>query len=124
MSLSKLPMLTRALVAAGALLGACAAAPPPPAAVEIRPVPGDARMLNLLVDKDTSFRLSRVGVMDTSSPSGLTDRVRFRVAVEEFAVHVLHERGLCPQGIGAVDWFAAPPPYGLGIAVTCRGPVS
>jgi hypothetical protein len=116
-------MLTRALIAAVATLAACATAPAPPPGVEIRPVPGEPRALSILVDKETSFRLSRVGVMDSSSPSGLTDRVRFRVALEDFASHVLHERGLCRGGFTNLTWAPAPAPNGLAITVTCEGPV-
>ena len=122
MSLAKLPMLTRALIAAFATLSACATAPPPPPAVEIRPVPGEPRALNILVDKETSFRLSRVGIMDSSSASGLTDRVRFRLALEDFTAHVLHERGLCREGFTNLEWANAPAPHGLAITVTCQAP--
>lgn len=79
-------------------------------------------MLSILVDKDTSFRLSRVGIMDSSSASGLTDRVQFRLALEQFAAHVLAQRGLCHEGIAALSWASAPPPYGLAITVTCQAP--
>ena len=119
MSLAKPPMVTRALVAAAAMLAACATAPAAPASVEIQPVSGEPRMLKILVDKETSFRLSRVGIMDPSSPSGLTDRVRFRVALEEFAAHVLHERGLCRQGFSDLTWAPAPQPHGLALTVNC-----
>jgi len=122
MSLAKLPMLTRVLLAAVAALAACASAPPPPPGVEIQPVPGEPRALSILVDKETSFRLSRIGVMDSSSPSGLTDRVRFRVALEDFAAHVLHERGLCREGFTNLTWMPAPAPNGLAITVTCQAP--
>jgi hypothetical protein len=115
-------MLTRGLVAAAATLAACATvpAPAPSASVEIRHVAGEPRMLEILVDKETSFRLSRVGVMDSSSPSGLTDRVRFRVALEEFSAHVLRERGLCREGFTDLAWSPAPAPHGLAITVTCH----
>ena len=76
-------------------------------------------MLRILVDKETSFRLSRVGIMDSSSPSGLTDRVRFRVALEEFAAHVLQERALCRQGFSDLTWAPAPAPHGLTLTVNC-----
>jgi hypothetical protein len=122
MSLAKLPMLTRVLFATAFALAACATAPTPPAAVEVHPVPGEPRALTLLVDKETSFRLSRVGVMDSSSPSALTDRVRFRAALEEFTAHVLAERGLCREGFTALAWSPAPPPHGLAITVTCQAP--
>lgn len=124
MSLAKLPMLTRALIAAVATLSACATAPPPPPGIEIQPVAGEPRALNILVDKETSFRLSRVGIMDSSSASGLTDRVRFRLALEDFAAHVLHERGLCREGITNLSWAPAPAPHGLAITVTCQAPAS
>ena len=119
MSHAKLPMLTRALLAAAVTLAGCATAPVPPASVEVQPVAGEPRMLKILVDKETSFRLSRVGAMDPSSASGLTDRVRFRVALEAFAAQVLHEKDLCHKGFGNLTWAQAPSPYGLAIMVTC-----
>ena len=119
MSHAKLPMLTRALLAAAVSLAACATAPAPPSSVEVQPVAGEPRMLKILVDKETSFRLSRVGAMDPSSASGLTDRVRFRVALEEFAAHVLHERGLCREGFSDLTWAPALAPHGLALTVNC-----
>ena len=123
MRVAKLPMLTRALAAALATLAACATAPAPPASVEIQPVAGEPRMLKILVDSETSFRLSREGVMDASSASGLTDRVRFRLALEQFTAHVLRERGLCRDGFDNLAWASAPAPHGLAITVACRATV-
>ena len=124
MSLAKPHMLTRALLAAMAGLTACATAPTAPPEVEIRPVAGEAGMLSILVDKETSFRLSRVGIMDSSSASGLTDRMQLRLALEQFTAHVLAERGLCREGIAALSWASAPPPHGLAITVRCEAPVA
>jgi hypothetical protein len=112
-------MLTRGLVAAAAALAACATAPTSAPSVEIERVHGEPRMLKMLVDKETSFRLSRVGIMDSSSPSGLTDRVQFRVALEEFAAHVLRERGLCRGGFSDLTWAPAPAPHGLALTMHC-----
>jgi hypothetical protein len=122
MSLVELPMLTRVLVAAAVALGACATPQATPASVEIQRVAGEPRMLTILVDKETSFRLSRAGAMDPSSASGLTDRVRFRLALEEFTAHVLQEKGLCREGFTALVWAPAPAPHGLAITVNCPAP--
>jgi hypothetical protein len=41
--------------------------------------------------------------MDSSSESGLTDRFRYRAAVEGYATEVLGQNGLCPWGYRNLD---------------------
>ena len=76
-------------------------------------------MVRLLVDKEDAFRLSRAGVMDTSSPSGITDRFRYHAALESYTAAVLKENGLCPDGYGNLDVDGAKEPYALSITVAC-----
>ncbi|HUQ29737.1 MAG TPA: hypothetical protein VM051_14170 [Usitatibacter sp.] len=87
------------------------------------PVPREgSSVVRLLLDKDEAFRLSRAGVMDPSSPSGLTDRVRYRMAVERYAAGVLKARGLCPGGYGDIGIESATAPHALAITVVCLVP--
>ena len=109
-------MLTRWLVLA--LLAGCASmAPPEGPVVEI--VPGRPGMVRLLLYKEDAFRLSRAGIMDPSSPSGLTDRVRYRVAVEAYVAEALRRNGLCPRGFGNLEMLPAAKPFDTAIAVAC-----
>ena len=57
--------------------------------------------------------------MDPSSASGLTDRARYRLAVEAYVADVLATKGLCPRGFGSLDIAPAPKPYDTAITVMC-----
>ena len=111
-------MVTRWLLAAAVLAG-CVSAPPPgdPAIDVVLENPGVVR---LHLSKEEAFRLSRAGIMDPSSPSGLTDRFRYRVAVEAYVAEVLGRRGLCPRGFEDLRTSPAPEPFATTITVTCR----
>jgi hypothetical protein len=87
------------LFAVAGVLAACASAPAS-RGPNIESVPGQPGMVRLVLDKEDAFRLSRAGVMDPSSPSGLTDRFRYRAAVESYTAAVLKDNGLCPNGFG------------------------
>jgi hypothetical protein len=110
-------MLTRWLVAALVLAG-CAGVPPrgDPATRVVVENPGVVR---LLLSKEEAFRLSRAGILDPSSPSGLTDRFRYRVAIEAHVAEVLRQRGLCPRGFHGLEISAAPEPFETMITVAC-----
>ena len=113
-------MLTRRLVAALAVAG-CASVPPPEGpAVQI--VPGRPDMVRLLLSKEDALRLSRAGIMDPSSPSGLTDRFRYRVAVDAFVADALRSNGLCPRGYGDLEMTPAAKPFHASITVVCLPP--
>ena len=113
-------MLTRCLVLAVVLAG-CASSPSPPRlpAVEKTGPPEGVRML---LDKEEAMRLSRVGIMDTSSPSGLTDRFRYRAALEDYVAYVLRAYGLCPRGYSNLDVAPAQRPFDTAITLTCLPP--
>ena len=111
-------MVTRWLAPA-VVLGACTSVPAPddPATRVELENPGVVR---LLLSKGEAFRLSRAGVMDPSSPSGLTDRLRYRIAVEAYVAESLRQRGLCPRGFEDLRMSPAPEPFATTITVTCR----
>lgn len=80
------------------------------AGTTIELLPGQPAKVRLLLGKEDAFRLSRAGIMDPSSASGLTDRVRYRLAVDAYVADVLHTNGLCPRGYGGLDIGPAPAP--------------
>jgi hypothetical protein len=114
-------MLTR-LLAIPFSLAACAGIPAPHEGLSVESLAGDPPRVRLLLDKDEAFRLSRAGVMDPSSPSGLTDRIRYRTAVDAYAAGALKDRGLCPGGHGDLDIDNARSPHALAITVVCLPP--
>ena len=114
-------MVTRALAGAVVALGACAV-PAPAGSPRIETVPGQPRMVRIVLDPQEAFRLSRAGVMDPSSPSGLTDPVRYRAAIEQYAAAVLAANGLCPGGYADLRTEGGDKPYATAIAVTCLAP--
>ena len=114
-------MVPRALVGAVVALAACAG-PAPDGSPRIDAVAGQPRMVRIVLDPREAFRLSRAGVMDPSSPSGLTDPVRYRAAVERYAAAVLAANGLCPRGYGDLRTEGGEKPYATAIAVTCLAP--
>jgi hypothetical protein len=114
-------MVTRALAGAAITLAACAG-PAPAGAPRIEAVPGQPRMVRIVLDPQEAFRLSRAGVMDPSSPSGLTDAVRYRAAIEQYAAAVLAANGLCPRGYGDLRTEGGEKPYATAILVACLAP--
>jgi hypothetical protein len=114
-------MLTR-LLAIPIVLAACAGSPTPSKGLRIESVPGQPRMVRLSLDKEESFRLSRIGTTDPASPSGLTDRIRYRTAVEQYTAAVLKENGLCPGGYDDLRIGRADNPYDTAITVVCLAP--
>jgi hypothetical protein len=78
-------------------------------------------MVRLVLDKEDAFRLSRAGVMDPSSPSGLTDRFRYAAALEDYTAAALRRNGLCPAGYDNLVVAGARQPHELSITVTCLG---
>ena len=114
-------MVTRLLVVAFLVAG-CAGAPAPREGLTIESEPGTPAVVKLLLDKEESFRLSRAGVMEPSSPSGLTDRIGYRAAIERYALDIMKERGFCPGGLRDIQ---AAPRDGTGaitITATCLPP--
>ena len=114
-------MLPRALVGAAVTLAACAS-PAPAAGYKVETVLGQPRMVRLVLDPQEAFRLSRAGVMDPSSPSGLTDPIRYRAAIEQFTAAALVAKGLCPRGYGELRTESRDKPYATSITVTCLPP--
>jgi hypothetical protein len=114
-------MLTR-LLAISIVSAACAGSPTPSTGLKIESVPGQPPKVRLLLDKEEAFRLSRVGVTDPSSPSGLTDRIRYRTALEQYTAAVLKGNGLCRDGYRDLDIEGAGSPYSLAITVVCLAP--
>ena len=114
-------MLTRLLVIP-VVLAACAGSPAPRQGLKIEAVPGQPPTVRLLLYKEEAFRLSRIGVTDPSSPSGLTDRIRYRMAIEQYTTAVLRENRLCPGGYGDLDVDGAGNPYFMAITVVCLPP--
>jgi len=108
------------LFAVAGVLTACAS-PAPSKSPTIERVPGQPGMVRLLVDREDAFRLSRAGIMDPSSPSGLTDRFRYAAALEDYTAAALKRNGLCPEGYGNLVVAGASPPHELSITVTCLG---
>src|SRR5690349_18441571 len=104
-------MLTRGLVVAVVALAGCASAPAKPGLPLVQSLSGQPPTVRMFLDTEQSMRLTRAGVMDPSSPSGLTDRFRFRAAVDEYVAYVLNAYGLCPQGFGRVDVSSAQKPF-------------
>jgi hypothetical protein len=113
-------MVTRWLAPALVLAG-CASVPAPEGP-EIEMVAGKPGTVRLLLSKEESLRLSRAGIMDSSSASGLTDRARYRVAVEAYVADVLAAKGLCPRGFGGLDIAPAAQPFDAAITVSCLAP--
>jgi hypothetical protein len=114
-------MVTRLLAIPVVLVG-CAIGPAPAQGLKIESVPGQPPGVRLLLDNGEAFRLSRVGVTDPSSPSGLTDRIRYRTAVEQYTTAVLKENGLCPHGYRDLDIDGAKAPHAMAITVVCLAP--
>lgn len=114
-------MLTR-WVAAAAVLAGCASGPAPPRLPMVETLSGQPVVIRMLLDTEQSMKLSRAGIMDPASPSGLTDRFRYRAAVDDYVVYVLRAYGLCPQGHGRVDVASAPRPFETAITVACLAP--
>jgi hypothetical protein len=114
-------MVTRVLLAAAVALAACAG-PAPSGSPRIETVPGPPRMVRIVLDPQEAFRLSRAGVMDPSSPSGLTDPVRYRVAIEQYTAAALAANGLCPRGYAGLRTEGGEKPYATAITVTCLAP--
>jgi hypothetical protein len=112
-------MVTR-LLAVPIVLVACAASPAPTQGLKIESVAGQPPIVRLLLDKEESFRLSRAGVTDPTSPSGLTDRIGYRAAVERYTAGVLKENGLCPGGYDIRD--VAGSDTSTAITVVCLAP--
>ena len=111
-------MLPRWLVPAVAVAGCVSVPPPGDPAAEVVPVnPG---VVKLLLSKEETLRLSRAGIMDPSSPSGLTDRFRYRAALEAYVAETLRQRGLCRGGFGDLQVSPAPQPYDTMITVACQ----
>jgi hypothetical protein len=114
-------MLTRCLVLAVALAG-CASAPSPPPLPPIEKTAGPPEGVRMLLGHEEATRLSRAGIMDPSSPSGLTDRFRYRAAVEDYVAYVLRAYGLCPRGHANLDVVPAQKPFDTAITLTCLPP--
>jgi hypothetical protein len=114
-------MVTRALLGAAVMVAACVSPAPAPA-VKIETVPGQPGMVRLVLDSQEAFRLSRAGVMDPSSPSGLTDPIRYRAAIEQYTAGVLAANGLCPRGYGDLRMEGGDKPYVTAITVACLPP--
>jgi hypothetical protein len=113
-------MLTRWLVPILVVAGCASVAAPEAPPVEI--VPGRPGMVRILLTKEDAFRLSRAGIMDPSSPSGLTDRVRYGVAVDAYVADALRSKGLCPRGYGDLEMTPAAKPFHASITVICLPP--
>jgi hypothetical protein len=111
-------MLTR-LLAIAVLLAACAAVPAS-STLKVESVPGHPPLVRLLLDAEESFRLSRSGVMDPASPSGLTDRFRYRAAIEGYVATVVKEKALCPDGYEIRDIEGGE--HGTVITIACLAP--
>ena len=114
-------MLTRWLAPA-LLLAGCATTPSPSKLPLIQTFSGQPVTIRMLLDTEESMRLSRAGITDPASPSGLTDRFRYRAAVDDYVAYVLKAYGLCPQGFGTVDVAPAQKPFETAITVACLSP--
>ena len=114
-------MLSRGLALALVLSG-CASTPPPSRLPSIQNLGGQPLVVRMLLDTEESMRLSRAGIMDPASPSGLTDRFRYRAAVDEYVAYVLKASGLCPQGFSTVDVAPARKPFETALTVACLAP--
>jgi len=55
------------------------------------------------------------GVVDPSSPSGLTDPIRYRAAIEQYTAGVLAASGLCPRGYADLMTQGGEKPYATAI---------
>jgi hypothetical protein len=115
-------MLTRALIGAAVTLAACASPAPSHGGLKIETVPGQPRMVRLVLDPQEAFRLSRAGVMDRSSPSGLTDPIGYRAAIEQYTAAALAANGLCPRGYGDLRMEGGDKSYATAITVVCLPP--
>jgi len=111
-------MLTRGLCVA-ILLAGCATTPAPSKRPLIETLQDQPRTLRLLLDREDAFRLSRAGIMDPSSPSGLTDRFRHRAAIGGYVEGVVRANGLCAQGFEILDVSPAPKPFDTAITLAC-----
>ena len=114
-------MVPRALIAAAVVLAACAS-PAPSGGFRVETVPGQPRMVRLVLDPQEAFRLSRAGALDPSSPSGLTDPIRYRAAIERYTAAALAANGLCPRGYRDLRTEGVDKPYATAITVTCLAP--
>ena len=114
-------MLTRGLAVA-VLSAGCASTPSPSKLPLIQTFSGQPLTVRMLLDAEESMRLSRAGIMDPASPSGLTDRFRYRAAVDDYVAKVLRAYGLCPEGYGTVDVTPAQKPFETAITVVCLSP--
>ena len=114
-------MVTR-LLAIAFLVAGCAGAPAPREGVKIESEAGPPPVVRLLLDKEESFRLSRAGVMDPSSPSGLTDRFRYRMAIERYAVEIMREKGFCPGGLRDIESAPRDGTGAITITAACLPP--
>jgi hypothetical protein len=110
-------MLTRWAILAAVLAG-CASAPAPrlPPVEKVAGPPAGVRML---LDAEEAMRITRVGVMDPASPSGLTDRFRYRAALGDYIEYVLRAYGLCPRGYANPEVAPAQKPFDTLITVEC-----
>jgi len=82
-------------------------------------VPGQPQVVKLLLDRDEAFQLSRAGIMDPSSPSGITDQFRYRMALEGYVGAALGASGLCKRGYERMELRPARAPFHTEITVTC-----
>jgi hypothetical protein len=112
-------MLTRWLFLAALALAGCAAVAPQSRGLAVEVVGESPATVRMLLDGDEWMRITRAGIMDPSSPSGLTDRIRYRAALEAYVAQVLHARGLCPRGYSDLDVNPARAPYAAAVTLVC-----
>ena len=113
-------MLPRWIAAAAVVAAGCVTPPPAPSHVPVVEVVSERPpTVRILLDRDEWMRITRVGIMDPGSPSGLTDRIRYRAALEAYIADVLHAKGLCPRGYTDLDVAPAAAPFATAITLAC-----
>lgn len=111
-------MLTRWAILA-AMLAGCAGAPTTTRLPLVEKVAGPPAGVRMLLDAEEAMRITRVGVMDPASPSGLTDRFRYRAALGDYIEYVLRAYGLCPRGYANPETAPAQKPFDTVVTVEC-----